>query len=177
MNDHLPKPFEPADLLNMLARWRPGGAPPTAGSEPITPPAPAEPTTVPPPAPATASEPAAAAGGISTAAEKLVKNLGRDVARKLLERFVSDQPGALAGIDRAILSGDARAVRNGAHALRGVAGMLGFTEVARHASLLEAASREPSPQPETWPAHRGGLSSALEATCRELDTWLRQSAG
>ncbi len=181
MNDHLPKPFEPADLLNMLARWRPGSSVPAGNAAAVTPVAPTEPVEQPPAPTAPRVPPApeilAAPGATAAAAEKLVKNLGKDVARKLLERFVSDQPGALAGIDRAMLSGDARAVRNGAHALRGVAGMLGFTEIARHASLLEAASKDPSPQPEGWPSHRGGLSSALETTCRELNAWLRQSAG
>jgi len=109
-------------------------------------------------------------------ADKLVKSLGKEVALKLVDRFVADRGTALAQIDRAVDAGDLKGVRTAAHALRGVSSMLGLPEVARHGSLLEAAARAPGASTE-WPTHRHNVSAALDEACGQLEAWLRAQRG
>lgn len=60
---------------------------------------------------------------------------------KLLRQIAADAPGIKERISTAVMNGDARAVRDVAHSLKGAAGNLSITEVANAATQLELAAK------------------------------------
>jgi HPt (histidine-containing phosphotransfer) domain-containing protein len=82
-------------------------------------------------------QPAPARAAIDKAA--LLERVGGDVElmREVIQLFMEDCPMQLAAIHAAILSGDAEALRNAAHALRGAAGTLSAAGIVEASLVLE----------------------------------------
>ena len=128
MNDHLPKPVRMAELGVLLARWVPAGA--LEGPQPV--------------APAVAG-PRMAGQVLDLAALAELGRLQRpgrpDLVAAVIERFQADAPRRLAELREAAARGDAVAVRQGAHALKGDSGRLGGNQVRAVSSQIEALAR------------------------------------
>jgi two-component system sensor histidine kinase/response regulator len=149
MNDHIPKPIDPEQLIATVARYyvaRDDAAAVAAG----------------PPASATARPD-----------ERLPEHEGLDVQaglaraggkvglyRSLLRQFADQQGDALAGIEAALAKHDRPLARRIAHSLRGVAGNLGASQVQSAAARLEAAIHETAPAAELQAAS-AAVSDAL----------------
>ncbi len=131
MNDFLGKPFEPEQLVAVLARWAelPGR--------------PAGPTAMPSDdagrAASAAASSAIALPGFDTTA--VMRRLGGDVAfyRRLLASFARDYAGLAERIDELLARGERDAARRLVHSFRGVAANLGATALAGAAAALEDA--------------------------------------
>ena len=120
MNDHIPKPIDVAVLHAALARWLglPVAASPTTGA-------------------AGADAAAAARPGLDTASALARLSGNRSMYNRLLLRFCENQADAAdkLGADLAAQDRDAMILR--AHTLRGLAGNIGATQLARLAGDIE----------------------------------------
>lgn len=127
MDDHLAKPLDPAKLFDAIKRWVPVAAAPAA--------------------PATEADGAdlpldldrLRAGGL-----EVDLALGRLMNRpalyaSVIGRFRDDRQGYLHLVGLALEAGDLAAAVRAAHTTRGVADLLGATQLAHCAGLLEAA--------------------------------------
>ncbi|PZP32502.1 MAG: hybrid sensor histidine kinase/response regulator [Roseateles depolymerans] len=138
MDDHLAKPLDPARLFESLQRWRSVVAASVV----------AEGIHMSEPQPAQASR---AGEGVGLDLNRLREGglevdqaLGRLMNKATLyasvvERFRQDRDGHLRGAQRALQAGDASAALRAAHTTRGVAGLLGATQLAGSAGQLEGA--------------------------------------
>ncbi|MDP9442241.1 MAG: response regulator, partial [Actinomycetota bacterium] len=122
MDDYLPKPLRPEALAAVLSRWL--QPPPASGPDPEI------------------DGPAA-----ELDAEILANLVGMDAESgfvlldEVVELLARDTPPRLAQIQRALDTGDARAVREAAHALRGSAATVGATAMVATSSRLEEMGR------------------------------------
>ncbi|MCC7043974.1 MAG: Hpt domain-containing protein [Acidobacteria bacterium] len=64
-----------------------------------------------------------------------------DLLRDIIQQFVSDAPASLSAIEAAIQQGDAPALRDAAHALKGAAGYLAADDLCVAAQELEGFGR------------------------------------
>ncbi|RMF77779.1 MAG: response regulator, partial [Nitrospirae bacterium] len=141
MDDHLAKPVRGEALAACLERWAPeaaveaGEAAPEAAGEPA--------------AEAGASE--EGAGGeapppetpaIDAARLREIAGGDRAFARELLHLFLEDAQGHVAALAEAVARGEAEAVRQVAHTLKGSAANVGAEGVQRAALALERCGRE-----------------------------------
>jgi CheY-like chemotaxis protein/HPt (histidine-containing phosphotransfer) domain-containing protein len=129
MNDHLPKPFEPEQLYELLLRWLPEPA-----GEIVPPPvviAPVDGGETPHHLPALA--------GIDT--RQGIRNVGgrTEVYARLLGTFAERHAGDMALLREQMAVGDRETARRTAHSLKGAAGSLGFTLLHGASSSLEQA--------------------------------------
>ncbi|WP_432492648.1 hybrid sensor histidine kinase/response regulator [Kineococcus auxinigenes] len=163
MDDHLTKPVRARELENALARalsavgdapagawWaQAAGAPDPRASAPA-----GVPVTVPLEVAVRAR--IADLGGADTDAD-------RALFAQLLTSFVERAPGAVADLEDALASGDARELETRAHSLKGSAANLGAEVLAQLCADLEARARGGEA-----PAGRSlnGLREELERTCR-----------
>lgn len=66
----------------------------------------------------------------------------RDLLKELAQLFLEQVPRQLSRIQQAVQAGDAKTLRDCAHALKGSAGTLAGMEVSRTAAELEKMGRE-----------------------------------
>jgi signal transduction histidine kinase/CheY-like chemotaxis protein/purine-cytosine permease-like protein len=165
MNDHVGKPFEPAELWRAIVRWiqpRPG-----LGQVAALP-------------PALAAAPADASASVLPQVPGLDTAIGmRHVAGRiplylnLLRRFVSDQSSALERFEDALSRGAHEEAERIVHTLKGTAGTIGASALQQHADALEKATRAG----KTFNAMAPQVlrSRALvEALVQGLRSWLRE---
>ena len=129
MNDHLPKPVDPAVLYSKLLQWLPDGQ-----------------------APADVPAAPAAATDIRSLLDQVpgldaaygLKNLRGRIPNylRLLRKYADGHADDGGRIRAALAAGNMDEVRRLAHSLKGVAGMMGATGVQGLAAELEAAIRE-----------------------------------
>ncbi len=131
MNDHLPKPVDPEQLLAMLARWiKPDPsrrAKPWPRSRAVSEPLGDFPVAVP-------------GVDLDAALRKLGGN--RPLLVKLLRDFQRDFGEVVAKIRAALADNDIELAQRTAHTLKGVAGNLAATDVFAAATAVDAAIRE-----------------------------------
>ena len=134
MNDHIPKPIDPAVLATTLLRWtKPAGKPLLLHT----------------PEPSTHPLNAHQLDGISgldvNRGLQLVR--GRDTLYlSLMEKFVSGQADTPAQISSALASEDWGTAERLAHTLKGVAAQIGATQIQRTAEEMQVAIRQRQPQ-------------------------------
>ncbi len=156
MNDHVAKPIDVSDLLNVLCRWvsptgkepvlpEPGGGPEKAGSSPgdVLGPLP----------------------GINT--ESGLERLGGDTAlyRDLLNKFAGSQGCADINIQKALDSNDPETARMIAHTIKGVAGNMGADPLFEAASDLDTALKQENTQKalQLLPVFAGHLKTVIQS--------------
>lgn len=67
---------------------------------------------------------------------------GEDFINDLIDAFLDESPGMLAGIESALASGDAESFRRNAHSLKSNAATFGASDLAALARELEMMGRE-----------------------------------
>ena len=155
MNEHVAKPVDPAALFSALARWLP------------------HPDDVPAPV-----APAPECGDDIEGALRAIPGLDVDFGLKsvrgrvasyqrMLGKFVANHRDDPRKIGTALAVADVAEARRLAHTLKGVAAMLGLSEVQTYAAAVEAAYRDGLAASEIAPMLEK-LGAALEATCVNL---------
>ena len=151
MDDFVSKPVDPVALFSALLRWlssgRPAGGAGAAQPGVLPGASPGVPPDLPlaaPPAGLPAAAGAAFAGlpviaGIDPALA--IRQLGGNVASypRLLQQFALHYSGLLPGLQDLAGQGDATALREAAHSVRGAAGAIGATALAQQAQGVETA--------------------------------------
>jgi two-component system sensor histidine kinase/response regulator len=76
--------------------------------------------------------------------DRILESLGgdRELLRDVLGILLEELPRHMAGLREAIATGDAEAVEQVAHHIKGELGYLSLSEVSQNASDLEASGRE-----------------------------------
>ncbi len=133
MNDHVAKPIDVNDLLNVLCRW----VKPT-GKGPVLP----EPGDDPEKAGLSPADALGPLPGIDT--ESGLARLSGDITlyRDLLNKFAGSQGSADADIQKALDHNDPETARMVAHTVKGVAGNMGAEPLFEAASDLETALKQ-----------------------------------
>ena len=146
MNDHVTKPFEPAQLFEVMLRW----LRPAPGHEAAW-------------APATAAG-SAAAGPLVDFELGMRRCLGRpELYRKILGRYLAQRAAGGNEIRAALASGELEAGARAAHTLISTAAMVGAPALAELARELHDAIDLGAP--ERWPA----LLERIDAVQSEVD--------
>jgi histidine phosphotransfer protein HptB len=78
----------------------------------------------------------------STVFNQLKEISGEDFINDLIDAFLDESPGMLAGIESARASGDVESFRRNAHSLKSNAATFGANELAALAKELETMGRE-----------------------------------
>ncbi len=155
MNDHVTKPFEPAQLFATMLRWL-APAPARAAS--------AAPAAGPPAAPA--------ADGVAMDVELgLRRCLGQpDLYRKILGRYRKQREAGGNEIATALAAGELEAAARAAHTLVSTASTLGASTLAALArELHDAIDRGAAAR---WPALLARLDELQAQVDRAVDAWL-----
>ena len=146
MNDHVSKPFEPAQLFEVMLRW----LRPAVGHEAAAPPVPA----------AVAAE----AGPVVDVELGLRRCLGRpELYQKILRRYLKQRAATGNEIRAALETGEIEAGARAAHTLISTASMLGAPALADLARELHDAIDLAAP--ERWPT----LLTRVDALQSEVD--------
>lgn len=164
MNDHLPKPFEPPQLYEMLLRWLPDG-------DPVAPP-----RNAPPPEQAPAGPRALPnAPGIDT--RQGIRNVGGrvEVYVRLLATFAERHKEDVERLREQLDVGDRETARRTAHSLKGSAGSLGLSMLHGACAKLEQAIAA-SEGMETLAGLIASAEEHLDAVCTAIDA-ARPAAG
>ncbi|MBC7468955.1 MAG: response regulator [Ramlibacter sp.] len=159
MDDYLTKPLMVAALARMLEKWMPSGAPPGAAPE----------------------SGVAAPSATAASPPRLVMNFSRlqefrdyddeqlTMTREVVDLFTADVPLRLDAIGAALAAGDAHALAQAAHALKGSAGNVGAIAIQQAAAELEALAAD------ALPSHAQASLAQLRAlwvqTAAALATW------
>ena len=159
MDDYLTKPLMVAALARMLEKWMPSGTPPGAAPE------------------SGVAAPSATAAG----PPRQVMNFSRlqefrdyddeqlTMTREVVDLFTADVPLRLDAIGAALAAGDAHALAQAAHALKGSAGNVGAIAIQQAAAELEALAAD------ALPSHAQASLAQLRAlwvqTAAALATW------
>ncbi len=158
MNDHIPKPVEPARLVAALNKWiRPGGS---ASEEPAN------------EAPADAAEDGTPGPdelpGIDVAGALERLDVTREFFDMLLKKFHSRHEGVGIEIQDAFARSDLRRVEEIAHLLKGMAGNLSANDLSAAAERVEAAARDEDAEhlPELLARLQTALAPVLESASR-----------
>ena len=139
MDDYMSKPLDFRAFDEVIARWLPGGGPNGEAGPP----------------PRTGQEDAPSPVLDSAVRERLEQALGGPEALdELAELLIEQTPAAIDDIRRCVREGDAEALFQSAHRIRGSAGTVGAVGMAAICSELEVAARA------------GELEGALEALAR-----------
>jgi two-component system sensor histidine kinase/response regulator len=127
MNDYLSKPIEPRALERAIERWTQGAADRAPeGAERHPPDLPA---------------PAGSATGFDQ--DDLLERLSgnEQLARRVMDRFLSDMPRQLEALSQAILRADAEAASMAAHSIKGAAANVGVPAVREAARRIEQQAK------------------------------------
>ena len=124
MNDHIPKPFDPAQLYATLAHWLGRQTPNRPHDEPVV------------------GTPSLRIGGIDTMSGLSRVRGNFDLYLSLLASFLTKNGEVAATLDQEIAGGQLDQVRQLVHGVKGVAANLGADALASTAADLERASRE-----------------------------------
>ncbi|MBN9368596.1 MAG: PAS domain S-box protein [Comamonadaceae bacterium] len=158
MNDHVPKPIDPAQLWAALARWiraRPGLGEAAAPAAPDDAPPQSLPQSLP---------------GVDMALG-LRRALGRPgLYADLLRRFSQGQVAWVPDFDAALAAGELLQAERMAHTLRSVAANIGAQTLSQHAQALEQALRAQAPNAQVQ-ALRDALEDALRPLLQGLADW------
>jgi len=129
MNDHLAKPFEPAQFYELLLRWLPDDGHPVATAPP--------PVKSPLPGDGTVALPAHP--GIDT--RQGIRNVGgrSEVYVRLLATFAERHQEDMDHLRKQLAVGDRESARRTAHSLKGAAGSLGLVTLHAASASLEQA--------------------------------------
>ena len=147
MNDHVSKPFEPAQMFEVMLRW----LRPAAGRDAV-------------PAPGATASPAAD-GPVVDFELGLRRCLGRpELYRKILGRYLKQRADAGNEIRTALEAGELEAGARAAHTLISTASMLGAPTLAELARELHDAIDLGAP--ERWP----GLMARIDKVQAETDS-------
>ena len=158
MNDHITKPIDGYEIFNVIAKWI---SQPARQSEPDRSEAGRADVSV----PSRAQEPIvtelpSSLPGIDVAAALPRVAGNKKLYVKLLRQVAADAPNTREKLSTAIMSGDAQAVRDVAHSLKGASANLAITDVTAAAERLESAAKA-----EDFPAlitHLDALEQALQ---------------
>lgn len=158
MNDHLPKPIDPSDLFEMLARWIPplnDVADSVDSSNNYCGLLPEEDLDL-------------RISGLDVE-QGLKRVLGKKKSYlNLLRKFVSGQKNTVAELNQAIGNGDYSGAERLAHTLKGVSGNIGAMEIKHAATILETAIHE-QPSKESLTPLIIDMSTLLEAMIKSLE--------
>ncbi|GGJ77830.1 hypothetical protein GCM10010123_04870 [Pilimelia anulata] len=173
MDDFLSKPVRAAELAAALAPLTPRTrSAPAAGTRPITPAAAIDPPAAPPPADAGDAELAGRWADITARLADITGPEPPPEERALLDRLVASfaarAPAAVEELAAAVRAGDAAAVRDRAHALKGSAANLGAARLAALCADLEDRARAGDTPPPGDPL--AALRAEAAATLRALAT-------
>ncbi len=149
MNDHLPKPIDPARLAEVLSRHS-GPAGPVEKAAPLN----AE------------SAPTPRVAIDLAYVDLLVESLGAAKVRQLLREFPEHVRPVRQGLATACGRHDLVAVRAAAHAIHGLAANLGLTDLAEVTGRLEEACLAGTPESALPLGER--VEAVLDGTLREL---------
>ena len=128
MDDYVSKPVNPDELLNVLSRWVEKRFTPGADSESA-------------PAPPAPSSEILDLEHLRSMA-KLGEASGEDILNKLIEKFFSDTPQRLSSLQEILAKGNASAIEQQAHSLKGSSSNLGSRRMAEICERLEQCARE-----------------------------------
>jgi PAS domain S-box-containing protein len=156
MNDHVPKPIDPAVLFGALARWLTPREEPDAG---------------PRRRPATLADLADDFDPAGLTIDGLDVKLGlsrvlgkRRLYSDLLLKFARDQTKAPELLQEALETGDLATAQRLVHTAKGLAGNIGATRLQEQAALLETAIRDRAPRSKVDPllgVWRAGLRDLI----------------
>ncbi len=152
MNDHIAKPIDPNRLFDILLRWigRSGGSVKTAlKGDPMSP-------------------GVLSIAGIDT--ERGLKLTGDKLERYelLLREFAKQEAGAVDQMRSALAAGNSATARRGAHSLKGAAGTLGATTLAKEAANAETAIKNGHGVDEALRSLSVSLKAVVEAISAAL---------
>ncbi|NYZ16695.1 response regulator [Azospirillum sp. RWY-5-1] len=164
MDDHIPKPIDPAELYATLARWRASG--PAVATRRVDTGRPGD--VAPDAPPAKAEDHFAALAGVFDVEAALGRTLGRaTLYERLLRRFAADQAAGPDRLREALAAGDPARAEFIAHTLRGTAAQIGAVRVQAAAAVLEATLREGrTPEPDAVQAFATAMADAVAAIHR-----------
>lgn len=93
-----------------------------------------------------------------------------DLLREVVQQFIDDAPASLTAIEAAIVTGDADALRDAAHSLKGSAGYLAADDLCVAAQELEgfARARLIDDARSAWPAFATVARAVVTALRTEL---------
>ena len=144
MDGYLSKPVHAPDLVEVLIQHTGRGDP--------APPPPSEPTSI---------------SGPVFERQKVLFNLGGDeeLLEQLIGMFIEDEPRLFADIEAAVVEGDAEALHNAAHALKGAVSNFCAGRAQTGAAQLERIGREKrmADAPQALEALRAELAALREA--------------
>ena len=162
MNDYLPKPFSPFDLITKLERWLQFES--NTNITPIT----ANPVNE-------TKEPSEAETPIWLSAKALDSAMGRpEVLKKLLQLFCQQIKDQIESLDRAYATSNIADLVSVAHAVKGSAGQLHGMQLHRCAANLEQAGKANNPAALKqlyieFKIHSQNLNDCFENYLREHD--------
>jgi signal transduction histidine kinase/CheY-like chemotaxis protein/HPt (histidine-containing phosphotransfer) domain-containing protein len=107
--------------------------------------------------------------------EEMARKLPAAQLKELLRMFFDDDAGALADLRLAVGGGDAGAIADAAHKVKGSARMLGLSTVAAAAQQIEDWAHADAAA-ERGPALLAELAAAVDASSVSLRAWLSPSA-
>jgi HPt (histidine-containing phosphotransfer) domain-containing protein len=171
MNDHMTKPLEAAQLQRVLQRWLPGWSPTRAESAPSQARAPWPAARRGKTEPDTGSEALrerlAAVDGLDLAGS--LDNLGGRLPslERVLRRFASTYRGGKPALALAASQGDAAALWQACHKLRGACAVMCATALVQRIEALEAALHEQQPS-AAWQDPVQQLDRELVELARQL---------
>jgi two-component system, sensor histidine kinase and response regulator len=163
MDDYLSKPFAAHELRAVLARWLPstrGAEATSAPSPPALSPTPGAPS-VPTDSRATAIDPTTLAG-----LRALQRRSRADVLSRAIRAYLEDTPKVLATLRLAVADGDASAISESAHRLKGSSATIGALHLAALCHELEAKAHAQAI--ENAPAAVTALEAEFEVVRRAL---------
>ena len=164
MIDHLAKPFEREDMVQLIIKHARRAPQSPQKPTPLT--APPEPAPAPAP---TSTEPQTLdlAGGLRRCGGRA------DLLRKLVSRFSDEQADFVVRCQQLVPHARDEAQR-AAHMLKGTSGNLGLPLLSRHAGELENAliTQDPSAIEQSL----SNLDKTLQQTLEQLQTWLKEPA-
>ena len=143
MDDYISKPFTGERLRAVLHRWVPVQPPPSPGSEGPRAEEVAQPATTPEESLAASLQPALDA--VDQATLEVIRQMERNgrpgLVRRLISLYREDAPRRLTALHAAIATGDAAAVRQGAHALKSSSANLGVHRLVALCREIEEMGR------------------------------------